>query len=324
MSYVKRAIVLFAFVVSFQNFSFAWGCSGHQIVALIAERLLNDKASAQVQALLHNSTLYNNVHRACSATELGDMAMFSTWADDFRLTAPGKVTKPWHFWDVPLTATDVPGATDFCGEGCVVKAIQDSMKTLQSKGATKAAKTKALVLLIHFVGDLHQPLHIATNNDRGGNCFPLTFFGRAPKLGKNGYSPELHGIWDTDMPEKIGHIRHKTHDDDLNDFVDTLMSDFDDPIKEWESQNVDVIAWAWESHEHAVSDAYGKLTPKHVEAEEPVDVTSCTDDNSVGERMLDLDEVVNQKYVTAVTPVIEEQLAKGGTRLAVILNQIWK
>ena len=54
------------------------------------------------------------------------------------------------------------------------------------------------------------------------------------------------------------------------------------------------FSWAWESHQYAVSEAYGQLKPKDVKHEAPVTVTQCTDDNNVGERMLELDEVVNQ------------------------------
>jgi hypothetical protein len=60
-----------------------------------------------------------------------------------------------------------------------------------------------------------------------------------------------------------------------------------------------------------------------IDAEDPVAVNVCTDDNDVLQRMLDLDESVNQKYVDQVKPVIEGQLARAGTRLAVILNEIW-
>jgi hypothetical protein len=71
-----------------------------------------------------------------------------------------------------------------------------------------------------------------------------------------------------------------------------------------------------------VTEAYGAL-PNMIDPEDPVEVTDCTGDDNILQRMLDLDETVNQSYVDTVKPVIEGQLARAGTRLAVILNQIW-
>jgi hypothetical protein len=332
MKRLGKVFLLLVLVLGFRSLSFGWGCSGHEIVALIAQRQLSDVAAQKVLSLLKNPGLYvnNKPSRFCNPrkynltdpSDLGFMAFYATFADDFRNT--NKSTAPWHFWDVPLNLTTDPNLPQFCDQGCVVKAIQDQIDVLKSTNATKRARSKALALLIHFVGDLHEPLHIADNNDRGGNCVPVKFFGDEPAISTDGTkaTPNLHGIWDTNMPEKIGHIRGATHDDDLTQYVDTLMSDFETDMATWKTQPVDVRAWALESHSHAVKEAYGDL-PTMIDAEDPVAVNVCTDDNDVLQRMLDLDESVNQKYVDQVKPVIEGQLARAGTRLAVILNEIW-
>jgi mevalonate kinase len=78
----------------------------------------------------------------------------------------------------------------------------------------------------------------------------------------------------------------------------------------------------WEGHELANSVVYGKL-PVAVPIEKPVEVKSCTDDHHISHRMLKLHERVSQPYADAVWPTIEEQVAKAGIRLAMILNQIW-
>ena len=321
MGRFARFTLLLLCVVSFQSVGFGWGCSGHQIVALIAERQLNDKAAAQVQALLLNNTTLT-LSKFCQ-TSLSPIAKYATWADDFKNTTAGSATKPWHFLDIPLTAAAPPSPGDFCDQGCVTKAIEDSRKTLKSKTSTKAAKTKALAFLIHFVGDEHQPLHASTNDDRGGNCFPVTYFGKKPKLSTSGtYSPELHGIWDKDILERIGNIKTGTRDDDVTQFVDSLMSDFEEKFPSWSSAPIDVQAWAWESHQLATSESYGKL-PVHVDPLQPVPVVQCTDDNNIGQTLLNKNEKISQKYVSAVDDTIKEQLAKGGTRLAMVLNEIW-
>jgi hypothetical protein len=332
MNRLGKVLLLLVVVLTFKSLSFGWGCSGHEIVALIAQRQLSDVAAQKVLSLLKNPGLYVNKKpfRFCNPqkytltnpSDLGLMAFYATFADDFR--DQDASTAPWHFWDVPLNLTTDPALPQFCDKGCVVKAIQDQIDVLKSSSATKRAKSKALALLIHFVGDLHQPLHIADNNDRGGNCVPVKFFGDEPSISANGNksTPNLHGIWDTDIPEKIGHIRGATHDDDLIQYVDTLMSDFETDMADWKTKPVDVTAWALESHSHAVKEAYGDLSTA-IDAEDPVVVDKCTDDDNVLQRMLDLDETVSQKYVDLTKPVIEGQLARAGTRLAVILNQIW-
>jgi desulfoferrodoxin (superoxide reductase-like protein) len=323
MTSAKRTILLFLVVCSFQSFSFGWGCSGHEIVALIAERQLNANAAQQVQSLLQNSTLYQSgkPRRFCGATELGLMAYYATWADDFRGIQPD--TGDWHFWDVPLNSNSTPVITDFCDKGCVVKALQDQIAILKSN-APKPQKAKALAFVIHFMGDLHQPLHIVSNNDRGGNCVPAAFFGKSATISADGKAtPNLHGLWDTEIPEKLGRIRKQTRDGDLSDFADTLMGEFEDQVPDWQNEDVDFLAWAMESHEHAVKVSYGKL-PHHVTPEDPVNVTTCRDDNNVVQRMADLHESVSKKYMNSAGPVVEEQLAKAGTRLAMVLNSIWK
>lgn len=330
MNRCVRILLLLSWVLSLKGASFAWGCSGHEIVAIIAERQLSDVAAQKVEALLKNPGLYVNKKpfRFCSPrtynltdpSELGLMAFYATWADDYR--DKDRTTAPWHFWDVPISLTTDPDLPQFCDQGCVVKTLQDQINILGSSTATKKARAKALAFIIHFVGDLHQPLHIANNNDRGGNCVPVTFFGTEPQISGGGTksTPNLHAIWDTNIPEKIGNIRRNTHDDDLTQYVDTLMSNFESDIPTWRSQPVNLRAWAIESHGHAVAEAYGAL-PTRIDAEDPVTVNQCTDDDDVLQRMLDLDETVSQKYVDTVRPVIEGQLARAGTRLAVILNQ---
>jgi hypothetical protein len=89
----------------------------------------------------------------------------------------------------------------------------------------------------------------------------------------------------------------------------------------WKQQPVNLDDWAWESHELAVTNAYGEL-PRAVPLEKPRPIESCTDDN-IGHRMLQLYETIDSRYLHAVSPVVRRQLARAGTRLAVMLNQIW-
>jgi len=264
-----------------------------------------------------------SLHRFCGATGLDPFADLATWADDERDVR--RETGPWHFIDIPLGAarTDVSGACD-ASTGCVTTAIQQQLDVLRNTTGTLQDQANALMFVVHFVGDIHQPLHATTNNDRGGNCIPVKFFNRKPRLtnaSTGSYKPNLHGVWDTEIVERVGKIGG-SHDTDVQAFADHLAVEFASDIPTWQSTPPDFEAWAWESHELAVNISYGKL-PRSVSVETPKSVDNCTDDNNVSARMKTLHESVGQHYVTVADPVISEQLARAGTRLAMLLNRLW-
>jgi hypothetical protein len=105
-------------------------------------------------------------------------------------------------------------------------------------------------------------------------------------------------------------------------FADRLAQEFATQIPTWQSASPDLDAWAWESHQLAVNISYGKLSTT-VPVETPQAIDTCKDDNNVSNRMKALHERIGQQYVNEAGPVIKEQLAKAGTRLAVLLNQLW-
>ncbi|HWF03048.1 MAG TPA: S1/P1 nuclease [Candidatus Angelobacter sp.] len=318
MRSVSRCFLLFLFLCATSSLSFGWGCSGHQIVALIAQKQLTATARQAVLDLLSGTPIDPTLKRFCSQTTLGAMADVATWADDFRDKDPS--TGDWHFWDIPLNVKKEPGATEFCDHSCVNQAVETQLKVLQSADAAREDKVKALMFVIHFMGDMHQPLHVVNNNDRGGNCIPASFFELQTKLGdKSSSTPNLHGIWDTSILERIGGIRRESHDADIKHFANLLSTRYAALIAQWKVAPVKIEDWAWESHELADKFAYDKLTAA-VTPEDPVAVSTCADDNNIGQRMFDLHESVGKPYVTAVSPVIEKQLAKAGARLADVLN----
>ena len=137
---------------------------------------------------------------------------------------------------------------------------------------------------------------------------------------KGNASPNLHALWDTSILERIAGIRRETHDADVKHFAGELSRRYGRQIARWKAAPVDIEGWAWESHQLAGSAVYGRL-PAAVTAEDPVAVSGCTDDNNIGQRMMALHERIDQRYVTAVSPVIEKQLTRAGARLADVLNR---
>jgi hypothetical protein len=240
----------------------------------------------------------------------------STWADDIRRER--KDTGGWHFIDIPLDAKR-DRIMEACppASGCVTWAIRRQLEVLRSTSAGKREQAEALMFLVHFVGDLHQPLHAADNDDRGGNCVAVALFDRQPERAgtDQNYRPNLHGVWDTDLVDLVarGH--------DAAALAETLRADFAPEMKHWKREPIDVDAWAWQSHKLAAKVTYGKL-PKKVPLEAPRPVESCAD-RDMGKRMYELHEEIGKRYEQAATPVIRRQLALAGTRLAMLLNQIW-
>jgi hypothetical protein len=294
----------------------AWGCDGHQTVALIAKQNLNPHALAMVTQILHDNPIDPTLFRFCKPVATDPMVDAATFADDYREKHPE--TAGWHFIDIPRGATKGTFVCD-TSTSCITLALSAQIKILQTPGADPADQATALRLIIHFAGDIHQPLHCTTNNDRGGNCVPVNFFGKLPKKTSTtaeSYVDNLHGVWDTDLVERIE--SGKT----VEEFADSLNIKFTPKFSSWQSSGISFDDWAWDSHEDAESKSYGKLNKK-IPVETPAPVTTCADANHISTRMLALNEKVGPSYQSKVNATMQEQLARAGFRLSMILNQIW-
>ena len=305
-------------VVSLPTPARAWGCEGHQVVALLAEKHLSPHALAMARKILADGPIDPVLSRFCKEGGIDSMADASTWPDDIRALRPE--TPPWHYIDIPR-GTTLHDVEKFCDpkEGCVTRAISDQLAILRSSETDPQKRADALRFLIHFVGDLHQPMHAITNNDQGGNCVPVAFFDALPQLRNSqteSYAPNLHGVWDTNILGKT--TTGKT--------VDQVASDLDQFFRSkmagWQKGPANVDAWALESYHLASKKVYGKL-PVHIPAETPQPIMSCADDNHVSTRILKLNERLEESYQKMSVPIVRERLAQAGARLAMLLNQLW-
>jgi hypothetical protein len=292
----------------------AWGCKGHQTVALIAEKHLTPETRQWVEKLLSENPIDPKLNRYCGGAVRDAMADAATWADDVR---GERKNGPWHYIDIPRGSKR--GALEpFCGAaGCVTKAISEQLAILKDKNADAAKRADALRYVIHFVGDLHQPLHTITNADEGGNCVPVKYFRRNAHEHNHSFSPNLHSIWDTAIPER------DAEGADSAEYADTLEALFAADIESWQKAGVHVEDWVWEGYDYAESVVYGDLTPQ-VAIEPNVAVHSCSDDNNIGERLLKQNIVAGEAYQEKAAPAAEKRIAEGGVRLAMILNDAFK
>jgi hypothetical protein len=159
--------------------AFAFSPEGHEVVAHIAARALGPHARAAVTHLLGGD-----------AETM--MVLDASWADEVRGDRPG--TAAWHYVNIEPESRAYDARRD-CGNGdCVVAQIGRDELVLASR-APAAAKAEALKFLIHLVADLHQPLHVADNHDRGGNDRILRL---------RGQRISLHRIWDDTVVAALG------------------------------------------------------------------------------------------------------------------------
>lgn len=156
----------------------AWGPVGHMAVARLAESRLTPVTRRAVTQLLGGQS----------------MADVAVWADEVR-SAGRPETAPWHFVNIPVSSASYSAARDCRTGDCVVARIERFEKILGDRTKSTAARQEALRFLIHFAGDVHQPLHAADNRDRGGNQRMLTPIGNADNL---------HAAWDAGILQATG------------------------------------------------------------------------------------------------------------------------
>jgi hypothetical protein len=296
--------------------AFGWGCEGHQTIALIARAHLTPEAAAAVDSLLSNNPIDAAISRYCKDRPADLMADSASWADDVRNT---EKTGPWHYIDIPLayvqTATaDVmewcppigPAVDGKDRSGCVVDAIQYEWTILRQNATQAPTRTKALRYVIHFVEDVHMPLHTTTNNDNGGNCAVINFFSETP-------ATNLHSIWDTKLIQHQLAAKNLTQQQYAADIDRRFAARWSD----WGTSKAGIAEWVWEGHRLAAQVTYGDLKPM-IPVEDPDEPTDC---NAEKAKTAALKITVGQAYFDQSIPVVEEQMAKAGYRLAAMLNQ---
>lgn len=174
---MKRSMLIAAAALSLvPGPAFAWGKTGHRVVAAIADTQLSGLARAQVREILGG------------AESLDEAA---NWPDEMR-SAPGefwrKTATPWHY--VTLSGDVYEHAPP---EGDALQALSHFRSVLRDPKAKLADKQLALRFVVHLVGDLHQPLHVGKCCDRGGNDVKVTWFGKPTNL---------HSVWDSQLVDE--------------------------------------------------------------------------------------------------------------------------
>jgi hypothetical protein len=291
MRFSGRALAVVSFLINigWSCPGFAWGDDGHAVVGLIAQRFLVPVAREKVAALLAADTDPLVAHNIAAA---------STWADKYRdLDQNGsrENTRRWHFVDIELAEPDIDWACfghptlprgTLASNGpalaCVVDKIDEFVAELAALDTDPTERIVALKFLLHFVGDLHQPLHASDDHDRGGNDKHVSAPGS--KAGT------LHHYWDTDFVDRLG-----TNPKAIAAVLIGQITSTD--ARNWSRGSPE--EWAMESYRVAKDDAYGRLPSP----------------NYPGSYRL------TDEYVALATRDVAVQLSRAGVRLAWLLNK---
>ena len=265
----------------------AWGDLGHEVTALVAYRHLTPSARSALNSLLTSDT---------DTLTSPDFAGRATWADKYRNTH--RETAAWHFVDIEIEHPDLDGACfgfpalaagQTASQGpavdCVVNKIVEFAAELASQTTAPAERLLALKFLIHFVGDLHQPLHSADHDDRGGNCIGLS-------PSPDGQDKNLHAYWDVGAVAALGKSPAA-----IADKLDAGVSVME--MQAWTAGTP--RDWAMETFEVARRDAYA-LSAR----------PTCGSPGTVA---------LPAAYQTAAQKDAAAQLLKAAVRIAGILNK---
>lgn len=154
--------------------AFGWGQKGHDTTVFIAESHLTPTAKAQVEKLLGGKS----------------MVYYANWLDNASHTPEYAYSKTWHYKNIDdgITFENAP----LLETGDIIRAIEEQVNLLQDPTASEEQKQLALKMVIHFLGDIHQPMHMGHASDLGGNRWTVKYFGR---------DTNLHSVWDTSLPE---------------------------------------------------------------------------------------------------------------------------
>jgi hypothetical protein len=270
---------------------FAWGQDGHRIIAEIAERNLTPAATAAIREILGEETL----------------AGISTWPDEIRSDGTWDFVSPWHYisinddesWEdyerVPEEEGDLLFVLDqleallrkmdvetFTLTG-VVKARGSSLKSTKEK---EVGKREILSFFVHFVADLHQPLHVGRREDQGGNRIQVKWFGE---------EDSLHKVWD----EKLVESTNLSY----TEFATFLNRVTEEERKAWTGTSY--LDWAKEckTFREQVYDFGAQRSGYFLNIVEPPSLS--------------------YDYRAKALPIVRDQLRKGGIRLAALLNDIF-
>ncbi|XVF02236.1 hypothetical protein REPUB_Repub04eG0158600 [Reevesia pubescens] len=284
-SHRMQMLALFSFLLIMLPPIYGWGTDGHSIICRIAQSRLSEGAADAVKQLLPKSA-EDGLGSVCS------------WADEVRFRY--RWSAPLHFINTPDTCTyqykrDCKDEDGEMGR-CVAGAINNYTSQLltYNSAATEAEYnlTEALLFLSHFMGDIHQPLHVGFASDKGGNTIDVHWYTR---------KEVLHHVWDRNIIETAEERFYNSNVDAMVDAIQkNITSKWADQVKRWETCS------------------FNKTACPDIYASEGIKAACDWSYKGVTEG-----SVLEDDYFLSRLPIVNWRLAQGGVRLAATLNRIF-
>jgi len=273
----RHAALAVALITAFANpTAHAWGNEGHRISGYVATALLTESARSQLNELIGTD----------------DLAAVSTLLDAERESLEQRIpgSSRWHYENRQVCSRQSTGKPQCPNGQCITQQIERFKSIARDAGNSRERRAEAVRGLAHLIGDLHQPLHLSDNNDRGGNELRVL-------LSHEKKTRNLHEVWDTQL------VRMNLRRRDERRYAQSLLTSYAERQMQWlqgDTQN-----WATETFDIAGKHTYGAL-PRF----------AC----GLQQDVIDL----SPDYIEESRALVAEQLAKSGIRLAHVLNQILK
>lgn len=266
----------------------SWSKEGHMMTCRIAQGLLEPEAAEAVHNLLPRSVD-------------GDLSALCTWPDQIRHWYKYRWSSPLHFIDTPDEACsfdytrdchDPKGLEDMCVAGAVRNFTTQLMHYREGSSDRRYNFTESLLFLSHFMGDIHQPMHVGFTSDEGGNTIQLRWFR---------HKSNLHHVWDREI---ILTALADYYGKDLDAFQEDLQKNFTTGI--WSN---DVSSWG---------DCDDLFSCSKKWATESINL-AC----KWGYQGVTQGETLSDEYFNSRMPIVMKRIAQGGVRLAMILNRVF-
>lgn len=286
-------------LLSISTHTFALGKLGHQLSCELAYEQLNSNAQTKLMNLLNSMPAEElamlNKYNYRDADEPISYAKACTWADAIKRDPQYDQFKSWHYVNVPRNQLKVTSTS--CEKNCVTNGISVHKVQLTKSKSTRK-QLDALMFLGHWVGDIHQPLHVSFASDFGGNKTQIT--------SNDKKCTNLHWLWDQCLlTRQIETNDHQQRYNDLKHKLTLLLAEKTKAgeVRTWKESTV--FDWANESLTIATRKGFGYCTLKndtcHVIESSP--------------------QTLSENYQTTFAPVINEQVVKAAVRLASLLEQ---
>lgn len=244
---IRRLFAVLFAALAVTPAAYAWGPLGHSVIAELAQRHLSPAAEAEVQRLL-------------ALDHTRSLADIASWPDEIRndpkQQALWKETRPLHYIDFRDPSCVYVPPRDCKNGQCVVEAIPHYIAILSDRSQPDAARLQALKFVVHFVGDLHQPLHAGYRDDAGGNTYQVQFQGQ----GMN-----LHRVWDSGLLGTRGldwKAYAKRLDGEGLTPLPPEIAPFDKPAAQWAEESCQIT--------RNIYPAGHKIDQAYIDAELPV------------------------------------------------------